>query len=196
MSMSQELTAILGSSKVPKAFVEFLEHIRCHDVESFALIASSEDNVQTHLIDKSNVLAADDFMASVFIKKAWFAARNSWGQASGASSSGPSMPDNFLPPHVAEKLLKSWKSRYFYQLGGARMVTDILLVKLYKGLSKAQRILEFVPIENIRLKNSLTGSEFKGITFSDSAKLMPVTIDIEEWSAETALSSGLRLGLL
>ena len=125
--MSQEMSSILESSKCPKQFVDFLTRIECFDVESFALLSSSEDKLKTELIDKSNTLDDDDFMGVVFVKRAWSAARNSWNIASGSGSSGPAIPDNSLPPHVAEKLLKTWKARYYYQLGGARLVTDTLI---------------------------------------------------------------------
>ena len=141
--------------KVPDNFIEFLTTNGIADVESVALLASTEQEVDAKIlaVAKNGGKEVVGVGGEIAVKKFWVACRKQFeaGKAGGKSTAN----EDGVPEDDANDIKKMWKELHGFVLPDAWSLTGTAQKQVWKDATAATPIVSVLLMEQLRLVSSL-----------------------------------------
>ena len=176
LKLTNELQSIMDAEGVCVEFTEWLAKEGILEIRQFAVLCANESEVKSMIFDEmTNKLGMKERSAA---KLAWISARKVFDTPAISARPEAGSSDQ-LPAHVEQRLIKVWKDKHGFMLHGGMLMSNKLLNQLYRCLHMETKELPFVPVAQIKLKNSLSGPSLTG-THVTATGVIPMSFDIEE----------------
>ena len=153
-----KFTSMAAGFNLPKAFIDYLLSKGMADIESVALICSSEDQLKVELFEP---FAADgcnitDMGEKTVVKKFWRACRMNLPGSSGSSAGVvQTSPEDGMPDEVEKDVTKHWATAHGFVTPDNWLLCRSSQLSLWKEVSNRPPRLEVVLMESLRLASSM-----------------------------------------
>ena len=177
--MDSSLSALFAKANVSQRCIDKFAELGFVAIADVSGIGDTEGAVNVEVLD------SDDFkldpkttsLERSRIRTAWAMCRKATSVEASAPV-GASSEESFLAG-TEERLYKVWLDKYSHNLQGTRLMSQKLLVRMYKGLSKSQKQIEPLALEYIRLKSDLVVTPLQGSLITGNT-IVQVGVELQE----------------
>jgi hypothetical protein len=187
--MDSAFVSACAGLNIPKQFQELLTQKGILLLEDFALMAATETDIKTEIIDWSKAAGVElvEVKDQIAVKKLWIAARKS-NVGSSSVSSGDAAAEEGVQKEPASGLLAMWKQKHGFTLPDTWLVSATNQKKIWKKVNATPPEVEILLMEQLRMhsqRSRISGTLLNCVP-GQSAQASSVDVDSVHMPIEVA----------